>query len=438
MKALKIPKSKKVPGLFTYCTECQKRIGKEICGDSGKSIDSCKSKDKHIFKLSVSVPNTSTVKTKNLDTRNLREATKEAFRFREELEESNFEIPQNESDIPEDFKYILLVDTMKMYIDYLNNIDVPDHLQKDRTKRYINDVARTFRKFTRALKNSKFNLELFRVDQISDSIVGSFHNYLLEVEKYGNKTYNKHIATMRQFIAWLNEKKGYAIANPFKGVRALPTIERNETITQKEFSKLLEVITPENSKDKRVKYRKYYYKPWLIGAFKLALYTGLRREEFLTLKWSSIEYNEEGVPILIKVPNFKVIRLQNGKRTEDIRTKWVPIIPELHKLLKNELEMSKHQNTQRFLIAHDDERNREGLILFISKAFGHFWNVTGITRKVQLNDLRNTYITELFKAFGDSAAVITDHSDIKTVKKHYMKAKLVSEAATGFEVFKNS
>lgn len=433
MKPLKIPKTKQVPGLFTYCNECKRRIGNEICGKTHNDIGKCPNKGKHIFKLSFNIPGTKSVKTKNLDTRNLREATKEAYKFREELEENNFQIPVETE--TENIQYTVLVDTMKMYIDYLNNVNVPEHLKKDRSKGHINEIMRVFRRFTTVLKRLNYNLDVFDVDQVSQNIIGEYHKYLIEVEKYSNKTYNKYIATMRQFYSWLIEEKDYKISNPFKAVKALPISERNETITHDEFNKLLSVIIPENSRDTRVNYYKYYYKKWLVSAFKLALYTGLRREELFALKWSDIEYNEQNQPLLIKVPNFKVIRLVNGKRVENIRNKWVPVIPELFNLLKNELNLNFNKGSDRFILANDENRNREGLPLFLSKAFGHFWNVSGIKREIRLNDLRNTYITELFKSFGDQAAVITDHSDIRTVKKHYMKAKLISEAAKDFRVF---
>lgn len=433
MKALKIPKTKRVPGLFTYCTKCKKRTGNGVCGQTEKSIDACSNKKSHVFKVSFKIPMTNSVKTRNLETRSLYEAAKQAYQFREELEDNNYNIPENNQQ--EEFQYTILVDTMSMYIDFLNNIGVPEHLKKQRSKAHINEVLRIFNRFTKVLTTEGYNLELFEVTQINQYIIGKYHHYLLDFEKYSNKTYNKHISTMRQFLNWLIEKKGYDIKNPFVDVTALPTSNRNETITKLEFEELIAVITPDNSRDMRVKYYKYYYKDWLASAFKLALYTGLRREEFLSLKWSSIECNEEGLPILIKVPNFKVIRLVDGIRTESTRTKWVPIIPELMDLLVNHLNMELYRDTDRYLVANDDTIDRASLPLFVSRAFGHFWNITGIDRKVKLNDLRNTYITELFKQFGDSAAVITDHSDIRTVKKHYTKAKLVSEAASGFRVF---
>lgn len=438
MKALKIPKTKRVPGLFTYCTECQKRIGKGICGKSGKSIDSCSSKEKQIFKVSFKIPGTNSVRTKNLETRNLKVATKLAYEFREELEDNNYNQPGEPEEYDQQVQYMILIDTMGMYIDYLNNVGVPEHLQKQRTERHINDVIRTFNYFRRVLTSMNYNLQLFRVDEINQNIVGKFHHYLLEVKNYANKTYNKHIATLRHFINWLIEKRGYKISNPFIEVLTLPTEERNETIEQKEFEKLISVIIPENSKDTRVKYNKYYYKEWMASCFKIALYTGLRREEFLSLKWSSIEYNENNHPVLIKVPNFKVIRLKNDRNRTVQNIKWVPIIPELLKVLVDELGLERYRESDRYILAHDDRIAREQLPLFVSKAFSHFWYITGINRDVRLNDLRNTYITKLYIMLGDSAKVITDHADMETIKKHYMKAKLISETATDFKVFESN
>ena len=54
-----------------------------------------------------------------------------------------------------------------------------------------------------------------------------------------------------------------------------------------------------------------------------------------------------------------------------------------------------------------------------------------------MNDLRNTFITRLYINYGDSAALISDHSDIDVIKKNYTDSKFIAEAATDFDLLES-
>jgi integrase len=120
-------------------------------------------------------------------------------------------------------------------------------------------------------------------------------------------TTEPYIATIRQFMCWLIDKKGYHLKNPFNDVTRKVQATNNEIIEQDEFKKLLEVVRPENGlKEYPNGKRKNMYRDWIKNAFKIALETGLRREEFMTLKFSNIV---EGDNVLkyIRVKNLKLI-----------------------------------------------------------------------------------------------------------------------------------
>jgi integrase len=108
-------------------------------------------------------------------------------------------------------------------------------------------------------------------------------------------------------MCWLIDKKGYHLKNPFNDVTRKVQATNNEIIEQDEFKKLLEVVRPENGlKEYPNGKRKNMYRDWIKNAFKIALETGLRREEFMTLKFSNIV---EGDNVLkyIRVKNLKLI-----------------------------------------------------------------------------------------------------------------------------------
>src|SRR5690606_22367134 len=266
---------------------------KGVCNKTQKPIDTCNYKEKHVFKIMLVVPGTDgkVRKTRNLETRDLREATRAVFEYREELEAINYQTPSRTEEIRP--KPMRLVDTMSMYIDYLNNVGVPEHKQRTRTKRHVKDIERYFMYFLKILEHHGYNSKAIRVDQINDTIVGHVHHYLLNELKYANKTYNKTIAGIKQFINWLISQQGYDIVNPFNQVYSRRVEKRQQTITSKEFEKLLSVITPDNSsKGMDRATRKYYYKTWFKDALRMALHTGLRREELVYLKWDMIKSEE--------------------------------------------------------------------------------------------------------------------------------------------------
>ncbi|MCT4582961.1 MAG: hypothetical protein N4A35_16230 [Flavobacteriales bacterium] len=87
------------------------------------------------------------------------------------------------------------------------------------------------------------------------------------------------------------------------------------------------------------------------------------------------------------------------------------------------MDYLENKNSGKYLIATNDSAKRKTLIDKVSKAFTHFWKLTGIDKELQLKNLRKTYLTSLANHFGDAANLISDHADIKVLKKHYINNK---------------
>ena len=96
----------------------------------------------------------------------------------------------------------------------------------------------------------------------------------------------------------------------------------------------------------------------------------------------------------------------------------------------------EHHTSDRFLNVGDEKPSRKTLVDFVSKAFAHFWSLTGIEKKVQLKHFRKTYLTSLVEHFGDKATIINDHSSIDVLKKQYVNDLHLIAAAKDFSVFK--
>jgi len=436
VKPLIIDKRDKVKGLFVYCQKCQRLIDNRVCGVSKKRLSTCKSTEQHMFKAIVLVPGTGGAKrkTRTFKTRDIRMAIQLKLEFEQELENNDFQSATIYQDDVE-MKPELLIECMAMYLGYLHNEGVESHMVKVRTEKHLNEVEYYFKLFCLSLKESKIDHTLIKVKKINDKTVAIFHNYLVYKMKYANKTYNKAIALHRQFINWLITKRDYQMTNAFNNVIRKKVIVNKTIITYDEFNALLKVIKPENGYQVFSSGKgKDRYKNWLKNALRLALFTGLRREEFMSLRFSNISYDEDDKPQFIVVENFKVNRI-NGDDGETGQKKYVPITSDLLEVL-NSLEIEKYKGSDNYLLGNQEKSLRATLIDYISKAFHHFWKQTGIEKPVQLKSLRKTYLTALVIQYGDKAPIISNHSGIEVLKNHYVNDEQLALASKDFSVFK--
>lgn len=435
-KPLVIDKRDKVKGLYTFCLKCKQLTGSRKCGMTKKRISSCKNTEHHRFRAVVTVPGTNGTKRKKkiLEARTLKDAIVEKLEFESELKSNNYQNTDKHI-LPKEVKPTLLIECMAMYIGYLNNEGVEAHMMKVRSSKHLWEVENYFVKFSRCLKAKGVDVELFKIEELNDRCVALFHSYILEELKHSNKTYNKMMSLFRQFVDWLIHKRGYDVPNPFTSVQRLRENRDKTVLTAKEFKVFLSVIKSENGiKELPSGERKNQYREWLVLCFKLALETGLRREEFMNLKFSDIVCDEHGKPRFIEVENYKVNRMRGGDRISQ-QKKYVPITKGLL-LLLDELQFEEYKGSEVFIVGRKEKANRNTLIDFVSKSFSHFWKQTGSDKNVQLKHLRKTYLTALVEHFGDKAPMISDHSGIEVLKKHYVNDQQLASATNNFAVFK--
>jgi integrase len=430
-------KKTKVKGLFIFCTKCKKRII-DHCGNTGKRLSSCKDIDKHRYKLRVCIPgNDSSVRTKIFETRDSNQVVLDAFAYRAELESRNYmpKMVESKTVVP-----TTLLEGMAFYIAYLNNDTPHQQEHKQRTVAHVKEMERHFIYFGDYLKTINLDVSMLPFEKLDRTVVGKLKSFLLETKNYAPKTYNKFIQNMRVFTNRVIEEFDFNMKNPFTGFKPLRTAAKIATISKEEFHDLLKLLTPENGihtfleRKTQKTFKKQYYKPWLKEAFLLALLTGRRREAIVQMKFNGIIENVQGEPVTIKVEDFKVNRSRSLTKKEEVKYIFIPIIAPLKKLLL-ELGYEENKGKDLFILAPNEKMSRDSMKDLISKAFTHYFNQLGTGKKVELYDLRKTYISHLFASYGEEARKITRHAGRDVMIDHYVDEQVVAEVAKDFEFF---
>lgn len=432
---LHIPKSKKWKGLTVYCYKCNTNVS-EICKETGKPLKRCPFGSMHVFKTYVHVPGTKNKrKTKKLKSRELDEAIKEAMEFEKEVKQETYKVPfvvdmgqkrlENGNIAP------LLINGFARYIGVLNNENVPFHRQEEKSPDYIKDIERAFGCFLKSQKKNNIDVSLLRATQLDDFMMGYFYKELLD-NNYSPRTINKYLGHLTTFLSWhmdefkVPERNWFATINREYEQQPDPL-----TITQNEFEELMtECKKPGNgiqhyeygSKSER-NYERYF----MTHVFTFGLYSGMRRENLLTAKFSNIK-EENRIPVTIKVPNLKVNRIKNLTKQETIRYIDVPVTNELRELLYS-LGYEKFKGFDNYIIAPEIKSNRtRALSDLVTRAFSHYYSKLNTGRKLTFKNLRKTYATSLALQYGDDIArIIIGHSLGTVLDKHYRNREVIAK-----------
>lgn len=443
IRPLHIPKSKKVTGLKIFCHECDRYVG-ETCRKNGKPLSKCEHGDKQVYKIVIHQPGTKyKVWTKNLKTRILDEAIREKYMFADEIK-SRSNLNENTSETKRSFSKqeenvpLLLKYASSGFIGWMNNENVPFHLQKQLSKEHVKDNERALKVLTECMVESGFDLETFTMDEINDAVVGVIYKYLID-KKFAPRTLNKYMGTYKALISWYMDKFDQPLRNYFKKVKQEPLYPEPQAIPLKEIEALLERVTPENGK--KIYYKgkggsRYLYKSWLVAGFRLALETGARREELIRLKWSDIK--EEDGERFIETEDFKINRIMGRTDPKRKKVKYFTITKSLEQLL-TELGYNIYKGTDQYILAPEVTDNRVRVISdALSKAFSHYYQQLENGKKLTFKSLRKTHITYLQIKYGKgNIKSRTGHTNDNTIQKSYIDPKLIVQSQYGEEIFNN-
>jgi integrase len=436
MKNLIIPVKIRMPGLYVYCNKC-KRYSKKEDGYLRKSGKCNHPIEKQVYKIKVHVPASfKRCRTITLQTKEAKGIVKEYYMYKEQLEITHYEKSPKEEKIEID-RYLFLYQ-MKRYLDYLDNINTPEHMKKTLSSGTIKDYRRNFKYFVESLEQNNIDIKSLRIDQITDWHVELFHKYLVNQNK-ANKTYNNIMSSLKVFFGYMIKNEGLKFFDPFKLVRNKKVIRDTQTFSYTEFMSVIKSITPEagmeiNFKTKKKRNR---YKPWLSSSIKLAAYCCLRLEELVYLKYIDIKISATEDYGYIEAENIKVNKQQGNKEKQEKQLKHIPLIAELAQVLQDDFALADNIGKDGYIIA--PKLCRETVYNDMTKGFTHFKRIAKIDEKKCLKDLRTTYITNLQLTYNNAmiTKAISDHSGGDIIFQHYFDKKQAAKVAKDFKVFKN-
>lgn len=454
-------KRKKLPiqkheGLCIYCSDSkcrkyffstQKVITKENgekvkieakCKKDNTPFSKCKSFQKHKFMARFQLPNTRGTKTsKIIEASSYLEAVKKTIEFKDQIQNNliNNVVPDYTI---ENSHHVYLHEAQIKYLEFLANINVPEHEKVHRSEKHIEEQYSCLKLFNESLAKNRINKKTFLLNKVSKIHVGHYHNYLLKEKKYANKTYNNKIGSLKGFMNWAIENYELKITNPFDKVRQRSTKTNIQTISKKEF---FDLINPENMNFEngavtigKKKTKRNLYREYLSDGIQLCLHTGARREEVVELQWNMVhEYKEE--LSYIEFNNLKVERMLGEGFNDNVQTNIIPITKDLKKLLLK-LGYEKYKGSNRYIICPErNSQSTQTIMDNLSKGFTHFYKRLNTGRTLQLKCLRKTYLTYLKNTLQGDMKKLDSHSTSEVLEKHYIDQKIINKAVSEMTIF---
>ncbi len=411
MRKIKLPK-KAYKGLATYCKKCHTNYPK------------CKHEDQKCFRAIIYIPGgKGSVRTKMLKAENYDEAVIEIIEFKNELVSHNYEEIAPSETAGNDYN---IIGAIVKYNQYLQGDSEYAHLNKQISTEYRKELIGYCTLLAEHLK-TKRKLERFRVNEVSKADVASFYLYI--EKKYGAKTFNKCLNSIRGFFNFLIKIEEIDMKNPF-AVYVPKTVIKGDihSLTKDEFDAILNAVdtAPKTTTKGRSNTTTSMYFPWLKDGFKLLLLLGGRREEIVMLKWSDILVTENGVKFFI-LNNLKVDRILKRPAPK----KYIPINADLEELLI-ELGMNdKSKMNEYVLLPERGEMTAMTIMLRLTKSFTYYKRAAGITKNITLKNLRKTYVTWVENYMGKDTGKLTSHATGEVIDKFYLDPTILSVVERG-------
>ncbi|MBI4930495.1 MAG: tyrosine-type recombinase/integrase [Bacteroidetes bacterium] len=431
-----LKKDLRVKGLTVFCSHCQRNVT-DFCTEGGK-LQQCEYGRTHKFKGYSYVPGTKIRKVKIYDTDDPYEAARLHILFDQLVKKGRYEdvgkmINRKETIGKTNPQFI--EKAMESYLKVLKGESEYEFSQQAKSPAHIKDTDRTFSYFKEALRKINMNPETTMAGEVNDRVVNVFHNYLVKERGFANNTYNRHMTTMRTLFNHLKKQEIWNGKNPFVEVKKKKVTPEVNIVEVNKLLLMIDSMSPENAiQILGTGEKKNHWHSFLKQTFLLALMTGLRRESLISLKYSDIQENENGIPSVIQSSNLKVNRIKGYEKENEVQ-QYIPVTPQLRSLLSEQLDYDNNRKSEKFLVAGESTIQRKTLMNILSRSFTHFWKQKYPNEDIQFSDLRKTYISRLTLAVGSNSRILTGHASQDILEKHYIRKQMIAEAISNTEIF---
>lgn len=412
MKGLKLEKNQF--GLKVYCSKCKRQYNE-------KTISNCIHPLYQKYRLIVYEDGKPI--TKSLDTSDYEEALIQAIKIKKELRLGARIKPVIEKHDPNSLS---IIQAANLYIDYRHGNGVlPQHEYKNRcSEETKKNIIFFINQFIQVLRDHHYNPDRVPFAQISDKHIGHWYKFI--TSHYGQGTWNTPLSYIRKWFNHMRTIQKVKMIDPLEGVSFKKKVNKITAISKEQFNAVIEAI---ESKDQysylgcKSKWKKNMHRDWLESGFKLALYTGLRNFELVSLTWKNVHHNSKTDTYMIICENFKVENLKG----EAYKPKYIPCGPDLIELL-TKLGLKELINTDYHIIDPNRTSNYDTMAKFISKAWSHYFKQAHPdTEPMPFKNLRKTYLSALNAAMGNDMIEFSSHSGMEVLEKHYLDPKKVAK-----------